>query len=343
MNRLRDGKRSSIHMTEAIRTEHLGKSFKHNGIDVVAVRDFSLDMQAGELLGLFGHNGAGKSTLVRMLATLIRPTHGSAQVNGFDVVRDEQKVRASVGLAASDERSFYGQLNAWDNLRFYAALQNVPRQLIAERVRSVLDLLELSQIAKRPFQTYSTGQRQRLNLARALVHNPPILFLDEPTKSMDVQTSDSVRSLIKHELVGRQGKTVVFISHELHEIENFCDRVAIMHRGRLRALGTPSELIRQLPAQPSYRFEVECEAAAVVHALQQVTGVEGVNVIRREGALATLELRLVNSNGASDGIRQCEEQIWQAVYAGGGRIRSYQPVGNASLRDVVRYFSSEEL
>src|SRR5438874_13629202 len=118
--------------------EHLAKTFYANGRVVEAVRDISLTVQSGELFGLFGHNGAGKSTLVRMLATLVRPTRGAARVKGYDLVRDEQRVRASIGLVASDERSFYGRLSALDNLRFIAALQNVPRGRMDARIQYVL-------------------------------------------------------------------------------------------------------------------------------------------------------------------------------------------------------------
>ena len=252
----------------AIAVDGLGKTFNSGGRVVEAVRGVTLRVERGELFGLFGHNGAGKSTLVRMLATLVRPTSGRAQINGFDLVRAERQVRASIGLVASDERSFYGRLSGHHNLRFFAALQNVPRAQVAARVDYALSLFNLHEIAARPFQTYSTGQRQRLNMARALLHDPPILFLDEPTKSMDVQTSDFVKALVKTELVGRQRKSVVFISHELYEMENFCDRVAIIHRGELRALGTPAELIRQVPAQPVYVLQVQGPAAALTRALE---------------------------------------------------------------------------
>src|SRR5205814_10443178 len=161
--------------------------------------------------------------------------------------RDEQRVRASIGLVASDERSFYGRLSAQDNLRFFAALQNVPRRQIEKRVQSALSVFDLGALGSRPVQTYSTGQRQRLNMARALVHDPPILFLDEPTKSMDVQTSDFVKALVKDELVGRHAKTVIFISHELFEMEHYCDRIAVVYRGEIRAQGTARELLARLP------------------------------------------------------------------------------------------------
>jgi ABC-2 type transport system ATP-binding protein len=326
----------------AIQAEHLGKTFKSGNSTVVAVRDISLCVRAGELFGLFGHNGAGKSTLVRMLATLVQPTHGNARVNGCDLVRDERQVRAAIGLVASDERSFYGRLSGFHNLRFFAALQNVSRPRIDERVRCVLDLFNLSDIATRPFQTYSTGQRQRLNIARAILHDPPILFLDEPTKSMDVQTTDFVKALVKRELVGRQGKTVVFISHELYEMENFCDRVAVVHRGEIRALGTPAELIRQLPATATYQVQIEGDMERVLGALCDNAALGTLSIVQRADGMATIEVQEPSQTTNGQRNEHWQIQLWQTIVAHGGHISEFHQVGGHTLRDVIRHFSSDE-
>jgi ABC-2 type transport system ATP-binding protein len=325
-------------VTPIISAEHLGKTFKSDGAWVHAVRDISLQIEAGELFGLFGHNGAGKSTLVRMLATLVHPTHGSATINGFDLVRAERHVRASIGMVASDERSFYGRLSGSENLRFFAALQNVPRRHIDERAEEVLRLFDLQSISKRPFQTYSTGQRQRLNMARAILHDPPVLFLDEPTKSMDVQTSDFVKALVKNELVGRKRKTVVFISHELYEMENFCDRVAVVHQGKIRALGTPPELLRRLPARHGYELQLGGDIERVLLALQAMPQPLGIDVSRRSENTATVEIQLA---------QDVQPWSWQAaltqtVVSAGGHVEWLRPLGGRTLRDVIRYFTTEE-
>ena len=322
-------------MNDAIVAEHLAKTFHANGRAVEAVRDISLAVLAGELFGLFGHNGAGKSTLVRMLATLVRPTRGTACVNGYDLVRDEQRVRASIGLVASDERSFYGRLSALDNLRFYAALQNVPRRRIDERVQQALDLFDLGALGLRPVQTYSTGQRQRLNMARALLHDPPILFLDEPTKSMDVQTSDFVKALVKDELVGRQGKAVIFISHELYEMEDYCDRLAVVHRGELRALGTARELLARLPVQPTYQLQVAGAAEPVLAALSALDALADVRVATQDG---TLTIEFTSTHEAND----WQPALWRAVLSHGATICGFTQVRGQTLRDVIRYFSSDQ-
>jgi ABC-2 type transport system ATP-binding protein len=323
-------------MSFAVEAEHLGKTFKNGGTEVYAVRDVSLRVQAGELFGLFGHNGAGKSTLVRMLATLVQPTRGQAMINGFDLVRDERKVRASIGLVASDERSFYGRLSGTENLRFFASLQNVPRSAVNGRVRYALDLFGLGGISARPFQTYSTGQRQRLNLARAILHDPPVLFLDEPTKSMDVQTSDSVKTLVKNELVAKQGKTVVFISHELYEMEDFCDRVAVIHHGEVSAQGTPAELQRLLPIQAAYELQIGGEIDRVLCALRAMTVLSDISVIERRDGAAKLEVNL--KQAATDW--QWQAQLTQTIIDAGGHLALLKPSGR-SLRDVIRHFSDD--
>ena len=298
-----------------------------------AVSDVTLEIKPGELFGLFGPNGAGKSTIVRMLTTLLAPTSGTASVNGHDVVRDDLQVRASCGLVTAEERSFYGRLSAAHNLSFYAAMQNVPRREIQGRVEYVLELFGLSGKAGAPVQSLSTGQKQRLNMARALIHDPPILFLDEPTKSMDVQTSDMVKALIKDELVGRQEKTVVFISHELYEMDNFCDRVVILAEGRVRVVGTPAELGARLPRRALYRMVVEGDSSVIGKRLRQSEGVESVTVVSEGATTSAFDLALA------------DEAVWlsvmETVGACGGRLESYYRVDDESLRRIVAHFSDD--
>ncbi len=320
-------------MTPIVRVDHLSKTFTAYGREVRAVRDVSFAVEAGELFGLFGSNGAGKSTLVRMLSTLLLPTGGAATVNGFDVVRDELSVRASIGLVAGDERSFYGRLTCRQNLSFYAALQNVPRSQARLRVDRALDLFGLLPKAGAPFQSLSTGQKQRLNMARALVHDPPILFLDEPTKSMDVQTSDFVKALIKDELVARRRKTVVFISHELYEMDNFCDRVAILAEGHLRAVGTPGELSARLPRRAIYRVEVEGDAGLIAARWRALPKVEAVAEVSRGPSITAFDVTLADE---ASGVWL---DVLNAVGACGGRVEEYRRVDDGSLRDVIRHFT----
>lgn len=323
-------------MQPIIHTDRLSKRFAAGQREIHAVRGVSLDILPGELFGLFGSNGAGKSTLVRMLSTLLAPSSGSASVNGWDVLRDEINVRRSIGLVTADERSFHGRLSARQNLRFYAALQDVPAREIEQRINTVLALFDLQAKSAAPFQSLSTGQKQRLNMARALVHDPPILFLDEPTKSMDVQTSDFVKALIKDELVGRRCKTVVFISHELYEMDNFCDRVVILAEGEVRAVGTPAELSARIPRRATYRIEVEGNLDQIAAAWRSVPKLAAVTEISRGPSLAAFDITL------EDETSSAWLDVMQAAAACGGRVETYHRADDASLREIIRHFSGQE-
>jgi ABC-2 type transport system ATP-binding protein len=318
-------------MKPIISTEKLSKIYHSQGRMVEAVQDVSLDVFPGELFGLFGPNGAGKSTIVRIFSTLLMPTRGTAVVNGFDVTRQEMQVRASIGLVTADERSFYGRLTAGENLQFYAAMQNIPRSNIPKRIQHVLELFGLAHKGNAPVQSFSTGQMQRLNMARALVHDPAILLLDEPTKSMDVQTSDFVKALIKEELVGQQKKTVIFISHELYEMDNFCDRVVILAEGQVRVVGTPAELGALLPRRAVYRVVVAGEATAICARWRARPGVEAIHEVSTGSSTTAFDLTLT------------DEAEWWAVVEGvaeaNGRIETYRRVDDESLRRIVAHFS----
>ncbi len=316
--------------------DNLSKTYHIRDTEVCAVRNVFLEIYTGELFGLFGPNGAGKSTLVRMLATLLQPSTGFATVNGFDVVRDSQKVRSLLGFVAADERSFYGRLTPRQNLAFYAAMQNVKHVRVHDEVDRVLKLFDLQSKADVAFQSLSTGQKQRLNMARALVHDPPLLILDEPTKSMDVQTSDIVKNLIKHDLVERQGKTVIFISHELYEMDAFCDRVAILADGSIQALGTPSALSDSLPRRAIYRVTVVGNISCILPQLQLVSDIEAITIFSQGMTLTALDITLSNETSA----------VWftimKTVQNCHGRVEGYQRLDNSSLREIVAYFSTDK-
>jgi ABC-2 type transport system ATP-binding protein len=320
-------------MDTLIHLDHLSKTYTARGREVAAVRDVSFDVKRGELFGLFGSNGAGKSTLVRMLATLLTPTLGTATINGYDIVRDELKVRRAIGLVASDERSFYGRLSVHQNLAFYAALQNVPRSKIDPAIERVLALFDLTSKVNAPFQSLSTGQKQRVNMARALVHDPPIVFLDEPTKSMDVQTADFVKALIKNELVGQQHKTIVFISHELYEMDNFCDRVAILAEGQLKAIGTPPELSAHVPRRAIYRIEVQGDADRIAQQWRGLHNVESIVEVSRGIVLTAFDVTLTDETSSA------WLDVIKIVGECGGRVETYRRVDDGSLRDIIKHFT----
>ena len=322
------------HQPLSIQVKEISKNYKSNGQLIPAVKNVSFELYAGELFGLFGSNGAGKSTLIRLLATLLTPNSGTAIINGYDICHNPLQVRQNIGLAMAEERSFYGRLTVEQNLSFFAAMQNVPRHQIGQQVAKLLKMFDLEYKKKASFQSLSSGQRQRLNIARALLHNPPILFLDEPTRSMDVQTSDFVKGLIKHELVGRQGKTVLFISHELYEMDNFCDRVVILNKGQVQATGRPAELNAQIPRRALYRVVVEGDANLISHQWQALPNVESVTQISQGMAATAFDVALADEQSGA------WLDLLQVVGFCGGRVESYHRVNDGSLRQIVKHFST---
>ncbi len=271
-------------MDVAIATHHLSKTYdrpagwrRKTGQPKTAVNDVTLEVKPGELFGLLGPNGAGKTTLVKMLCTLVLPSSGSATVAGFSL-QESSRIRQAVGLVVSDERSFYWRLSGRQNMRFFASMYGLSGSEGVERVQTLLGEVDMAAEADQPFQTYSTGMRQRLAIARSLLHQPSILFLDEPSRSLDPVATARLHGLIR-ELIARQQVTVFLITHDLSEAEKLCQRVAVMHRGRIRVIGRPDELRRRLRARTNYVLriralspEAEQALAGLVPDLQVETG-----------------------------------------------------------------------
>lgn len=209
---------------------------------VQALNEVSLDVQAGEIFGLIGRNGAGKTTLTKIIATLVQPTSGTVLVNGFDSVSDDNKVRAQVGLATAEERSFYWRLTVEQNLMFFARLYGMSDALARRRIIELVKQFELKELVTRRFGELSTGNKQRMAFARAMLSKPPVLLLDEPTRSLDPLAAARMRALINRLAGGDPPVTILLTSHNLTEVEELCARIAIISRGRIRALGTPRAL-----------------------------------------------------------------------------------------------------
>jgi sodium transport system ATP-binding protein len=204
-----------------------------------AVRGVSFHCYAGEVFGLLGPNGAGKTTTIRLLTTILRPTAGTARIAGRDVINEPEEVRRSIGVLP-ENAGVYGRLTARDAVRYAGHLYGVPPDVLEPRINAIFEALELSGHADRLTDTFSKGMKQKVNIARALVHNPPVLFLDEPTSGLDVISARSVRDIIQR--FKREGRCVIMSTHIMEEAERLCDRVAIIAGGRVRAMGGLAEL-----------------------------------------------------------------------------------------------------
>jgi ABC-2 type transport system ATP-binding protein len=210
---------------------------------VEAVHDVSFEVSEGEIFGLIGPNGAGKTTLTKVMATLIQPTAGQVTVKGYDSVHDDVAVRRNVGLAGAEERSFYWRLTAEQNLLFFARLHGLSGDQATRRISDLLRMLQLEDSARKRFAELSTGNKQRLSVARAMLADPPVLLLDEPTRSLDPLAAARMRSTIKSLSRDESRRVTVFLtSHNLAEVEELCDRVAIISKGEIKALDAPRNL-----------------------------------------------------------------------------------------------------
>jgi len=222
-----------------IETINLAKQFK----DVAAVKGISLTVQKGEIFGLLGENGAGKTTTLRMLATMLMPTSGTARVGGFDIIDDSEKVRANIGVLFGSEVGLYDRLTTRENIAYFGQLNGMDKSSINQSVEMLADAFGLSEYLDRKAGKLSKGNKQKTAFARSVVHNPDYMLFDEPTSGLDVTASKEVHVFIKQ--CKEDGKTIVLSSHHMDEVEKLCDRVAILHRGEIMDIGTIPELIQK--------------------------------------------------------------------------------------------------
>jgi len=256
--------------------------------ETTAVNQLSLEVHAGEIFGFLGHNGAGKTTTVRLLNGVIEPTSGSMRVLGLDPQVDGPKLRLRTGVL-TETPSMDERLTAWDNLSIYADLYGVPRADVRGRIQDLLDEFDLADRAKERVGGYSKGMKQRLALARALLHKPELLFLDEATSGLDPIAAHHVNDLIER-MARRENRTVFLCTHNLVEAQKLCDRVAVLEHGRLVALGKPAELTRQYVRRLDVEIEVhEEQVEGTLQVLRSLPRLVVGEPLRTNGALtATL-------------------------------------------------------
>lgn len=283
----------------AVRTVDLRRIYKTRGggsmrgqkagKNVIALDGVSLEIQRGELFGLLGRNGAGKTTLIKILTTLLAPTSGQAFIDGMDVTRDIVPVRQRIAMVSGGEQSGYGILTVREQLWMFAQFYGVPSRLAHPRIDELLAAVGLSDQANQKVYALSTGMRQRMNLCRALVSDPEILFLDEPTVGLDVEASRMVREYVRRWMSEDARRTVLLTTHYMFEADELCDRVAVINHGQIVAHGTTGDLKRGLQEHARFQLELAEWAPAFVERLRESDGV--VNAETRERGGRT-ELRL---------------------------------------------------
>ncbi len=299
-------------MTPAVKTTGLTKSYRRNlwrgmegngtATEAAAVDGVSLAIENGEVFGLLGPNGAGKTTLIKMLSTLLIPSSGAAEVCGNDVIDESERVRALIGLVASDERSFYWRLTGRQNLRFFSALHQLFGRRAENRIDELLESMDLKEVGNRRFSEYSTGMRQRLAIARGLLKEPQVLFMDEPTKGLDPINAQVLLRLIKERVSGVFGKTVLVTTHILSEAEQVCDRVAIMNRGKILACGTIAELRQSVKTEEKYLIRVRGMGEALLRELAELKGVTRCVPQGKNNGSITLEVWLERDSDVFAGL-----------------------------------------
>jgi ABC-2 type transport system ATP-binding protein len=294
-----------------IRTSHLTKKFGK----LTAVDSLDLEIGEGEIFGLLGPNGAGKTTTISMLVTLLKPTSGTATVNGIDVTRRPAEVRKNIGIVFQ-EPSVDDMLTGRENLEMHARLYSMPMELRKPRIKEVLDLVELSDRADDRVKTYSGGMRRRLELARGLMHHPKVLFLDEPTLGLDPQTREHIWAYIA-KLAKEEKITVVLTTHYMEEADLLCDRIGIIDHGKIVALDTPEKLKRAVGGDVVVIRQKGFDRSKVKH-------LPFIKKIEEEDDCATLT------------VKDAQENL-QKLLAAVGEIESVE-VRQASLNEVfLRY------
>jgi ABC-2 type transport system ATP-binding protein len=316
--------------TAAVATESLGRVYHAHGsgrrgqTPVIALHDLTMTVSHGEVHGLLGPNGAGKSTLMKLLSTILLPTSGSARVCGYDVVRQTAAVRGMIAVVFGGDRGLYPRLTGRQNLSYWAALYQLDHRMARQRVEDLLDRFRLRDRADKRVETYSTGMRQRLHLARGLLSSPRLLLLDEPTNGLDPVAAAELRDEIR--AIAADGRTVLLATHDMAEAEAVCERVTLIDHGALVLTDSIRNLARRV---------FRCERVEVVGAsealLQRVRGLPGVTSV----TAASSEAALIEVSSA-DAVGQL---LYDLVSAGVTSVRTTPP----NLEDIyLRLVGAQE-
>ncbi|WP_372683855.1 ATP-binding cassette domain-containing protein [Desulfosarcina sp.] len=296
-----------------------------------ALQNINLRIDKGDLFGLLGSNGAGKTTLIKILCSLVLPSSGTAYINGLDVRRNPQEIKPSLGYVIGDERSFYWRLTGEQNLKFFAVLNNIPHREVDRAVTRLLDLVGLKAHRNKMFKEYSTGMKKMLAIARGLLTNPDILIMDEPTSGLDPLVARKIKNFIKGTLVNTENKTVLLASHNLAEVEQLCNRIAVLDNGKLKAEGTVEEIKATLPKHKRFVVGIENYQTALLEKLKTLTTVQHavLKTAQPPSSGAQIEVELTHGEDQAS-------KLMESILAMGGRITSFQE-SNATLEDIFSW------
>lgn len=312
-------------MDVIIETENLTKIYRVGGREIRAVDNLNLKVYEGDIFGYLGPNGAGKTTTILMLLGLIMPTSGGGKVCGYDIIKESKKVRSVVGYVP-EKYSFYEDMTAYGNLRYFAKLNGIPEGEIDDRIKRVLEIVELQDRARSLVATFSRGMKQRLALANTLIKNPKLIFLDEPTAGLDPYATASFRELMRK--LNREFKTTIFISsHMLHEVRQLCNRIGFLNEGKLIAVDTIDEFLKK--AGVRIVLEIVGGGDEVIKKIERVNDVNRVlkkdeKIVVYAGSDIRLEIvDLVTRMGCKILTVKVEpptlEEVFFTIYGGGGR------------------------
>lgn len=309
-----------------IRVENLTKKFG----DFTAVDDVSFDVKKGEVFGLLGPNGAGKSTTLRILSTLARPTKGTASIGGYDIVKSDTEVRKLIGIV-SEKMIMYDRLTARENLWFFGSLNEIPSDMLTRRIDELLELVQLTKWKNALVGTFSTGMRQRMNVVRALLNMPHVLFLDEPTLGLDPQSSVEIREFVK-KLNRENGTTIIVTTHTMIDADMLCDRIAIIDHGKVVALDTSTNLKRLISGGDNTILKLGV-ANLTAELLETLRTLDCVQSVSQENST---HIRLIaRGDDAFD-------SVIDAVRSKGGKIASMENL-QPTLEDVFLHLTGHEV
>ncbi len=298
---------------------------------IKALNNISFNIYKGEMFGLLGPNGAGKTTATKILCTLLYPSKGTATVLGYNVVKEAQKIRPLINMVAGAERMLYFRLTARENMQFFADLYNLSRLGLKEKIDDLLGQVGLLERADSPIEGYSKGMRQRLQIAKAFLNDPLVLFLDEPTLGLDVQVARELRKLVK-DRVNHNRMSVLLTTHYLHEADELCDRVAIINRGKILAIETPKTLKKQYHSRPKVHASVGGTNQKSIEILKSLEYVKNINIlsnqIKDETVTATCDLIIEVLR--EDDISRVINELFQNLELKVFEVKRYLP----SLEDV---------